>query len=90
MSSMPADLNIPVNVIASFQAGQLRPRVMEYGGRTIRFLDTSLLYAEGEGEHRTVYCTVYTSEAVYALAFKPHYLTWRLLSVTDENIYENR
>ena len=86
---MPAILDVSVEVIASFRSGQLRPRAMQYAGRTVRFLNTSLLYAEGVGEDYTVYCSSYTATAVYTLAFNPRRLTWRLLTVSDEDLYEN-
>lgn len=86
---MSATLDVPVAVVASFRNGRMQPQLMQYNGRTVRFLGTSLLYAEGEGEQRTVYCSVYTSGAVYTLTFKPRYLTWRLLTVSDEDLYQD-
>ena len=82
-------LNVSVVVLASFRHGQLRPQVMQYGGRTIRFATTTLVYAEGEGEQRAVYCTVSADTAVYTLVFYPYRLTWRLLTITDEDIYQD-
>lgn len=83
-------LNVPVAVLVSFRRGQMHPRIMQYGGRTIRFTTTTLVYAEGEGEQRAVYCTVSAETAVYTLVFYPFRLTWRLLTVTYEDIYQNR
>lgn len=86
---MPAFLNIPVAVIAGFDCGRVRPWSFLYSGRRVNLKGVSLLYTEGEGEQRTVYCTAYNDSAVYTLTFKPHDLTWRLVNVSDEDLHQN-
>lgn len=72
------DLNDPIEVIATFAAGGVRPYAMKWSGRRYEPLQTHMTHTVREG--RTTWHVFACSDAanVFTLAFNPADMRWQL------------
>lgn len=74
----------PVDVLASFSGGHIRPRAFLWRNRRYNVEKVNLAYSAKDGRDPVHFFSVSDGVNAYKLAFRPREMTWRLVELYGE------
>jgi len=74
----------PVDVLASFSGGQVRPRVFLWRRRKYKIDTVNLAYSARDGRDPVFFFAVSDGTNSYKLSFRPRDMKWKLLEMYIE------
>jgi hypothetical protein len=74
----------PIDVLASFSGGHVRPRAFLWKKRRYNINQINLAYSARNGRDPIHYFAVSNENSVFKIAFRPRDMVWQLLEIYHE------
>lgn len=71
----------PVDVLASFSGGRIKPRVFLWRKRKFKIENINLAYMARDGRNAIHFFSVTAGTNAYKLSFRPSSMAWELIEV---------